>query len=256
MPTLILSARYTEDARRLWLAAIQQGWDVERIIGWRIPTSLQAAVEPVLYMEALSAPIVAEALDLELLEPAVDWLPCLPDCYRLRSIRLTTLGDARISKGPSFLKPPNDKSFPARCYAQNELPEGFSEDMPILVSEVVSFTVEFRCFVLDRVVRTLSLYSRNGELVEESDFVSTEEEREGLGEFVETLLADDAVELPRAVVLDVGIIQGRGWAIVEANAAWGAGIYGCEPVAVLDVVRNAVTRRPRKNASSNENRSV
>jgi hypothetical protein len=154
------------------------------------------------------------------------------------------------------VKPPNDKSFPARCYAADELPNGFPEEMPILVSEVVSFTVEFRCFVLDRVVRTFSLYSRNGELAEESDFVSTDEEREGVAVFLERLLADASVELTQAVVLDVGFIRNRGWAVVEANAAWGAGIYGCDPTAVLEVLRKAVSRRRMNDVSNVENRSV
>lgn len=41
------------------------------------------------------------------------------------------------------------------------------------------------------------------------------------------------------VVLDIGTISGRGWAVVEANAAWGSGIYGCDPMEVLGVIRHA-----------------
>lgn len=43
----------------------------------------------------------------------------------------------------------------------------------------------------------------------------------------------------RAIVVDVGEIFGRGWAVIEANAAWGSGIYGCDPGRVLDVIRHA-----------------
>jgi hypothetical protein len=56
---------------------------------------------------------------------------------------------------------------------------------------------------------------------------------------VHTLLADPRVELPRTAVLDVGIIADRGWAVVEQNAAWGSGIYGCDPVRVLEVLQYA-----------------
>lgn len=52
----------------------------------------------------------------------------------------------------------------------------------------------------------------------------------GLGFAAEGL---SVVAVPLGVVLNVGIIEGRGWAIVEANAAWGSGIYGCDPSAVL-----------------------
>jgi hypothetical protein len=45
------------------------------------------------------------------------------------------------------------------------------------------------------------------------------------------------------VVLDVGVIGERGWAVIETNAAWGSGIYGCDPKAVLQVIRRACVRR-------------
>ncbi len=52
-------------------------------------------------------------------------------------------------------------------------------------------------------------------------------------------MADPRVDLPRTAVLDVGVVAGRGWAVVEQNSARGAGIYGCDPVAVLQVLRYA-----------------
>ncbi|MBD1904208.1 MULTISPECIES: ATP-grasp domain-containing protein [Cyanophyceae] len=57
---------------------------------------------------------------------------------------------------------------------------------------------------------------------------------------METLLPDERVEILQATVIDVGVIQGRGWAVVEQNAAWGAGLYGCDPIEVLEVLRYAV----------------
>jgi hypothetical protein len=61
--------------------------------------------------------------------------------------------------------------------------------------------------------------------------------------FAHTLLADPQVAVPPAFVLDVGIIAQSGWAVVVANSAWGAGIYGCDPVWVLYVLRRAVVPR-------------
>lgn len=43
-------------------------------------------------------------------------------------------------------------------------------------------------------------------------------------------------------VVDVGIIQDRGWAVVEQNAACCSGIYGCDPEEVLEVVRYSSER--------------
>jgi hypothetical protein len=52
-----------------------------------------------------------------------------------------------------------------------------------------------------------------------------------------------ALELGWEVVVDVGFIRDRGWAVIEQNAAWGAGIYECDPLQVLEVLR-AVTAPP------------
>jgi hypothetical protein len=239
MPTLILTPRFTEDAQALWRAAGQLGWRVERLTSWRIPDELRAAPEPVLYLEALFGPTLAGQFGLRLLEPAVDWLSRLPEEFRKRQVSLMTLRAARQLVGPAFIKPPNDKSFPARVYAGSELPGGYDEDSPVLVAEVVHWEVEFRCFVRDRQPKTLSVYLRDGELQREHGFAASAAELAEAEAFVRTVLADPRVELPRAAVLDVGVIAGRGWAVVEQNSAWGAGLYGCDPVRVLDVLRYA-----------------
>ena len=74
---------------------------------------------------------------------------------------------------------------------------------------------------------------------EENDFTHTPEEASGLEAFLATLLADDRVDLPSATVVDVGWIAGQGWACIEQNAAWGAGIYGCDAAQVMRVIQHA-----------------
>lgn len=243
MPTLILTPRYTDDAQALWKAAASLGWQVERLSSWRVPPALQALAEPVLYGEALFGPTLAGELDLELLNPAEDWLVRLPFAYRKRAIALTTLGQARQAAAPAFVKPPNDKSFPAAVYSGAELPPEYEDEMPVLVSEVVRWEKEFRCFILDRTLRTFSVYSRDGHLQRDAGFHSTPDEDAQVQEFIARLLADPAVDLPDATVVDVGIIAGLGWACVEQNAAWGAGIYGCDPAQVLAVLQRASIKR-------------
>ena len=155
MPTLILTPRFTEDAQALWRAASQLGWRVERLTSWRVPEDVRAAPAPVLYLEAMFGPALAEQFGLRLLEPPVDWLPRLPHDYRKRWVELTTLRTARARREPAFVKPPNDKSFPARVYTGSQLPDGYDESSPVLVAEVVTWEKEFRCFVLDREPRAL-----------------------------------------------------------------------------------------------------
>lgn len=239
MPTLILSPRHSEDSQSLWRAASELGWEVERLPSWRVPEHFLQLKEPVLYVEALFAPTVAEQFGLQLLEPPVNWLPSLPEVYRKRQVEMMTLAQARLLPSPAFIRPPNDKSFPAKVYAGSELPEGYDEQMPVLVAEIVHWEKEFRCFVLDRQVKTLSIYLRKGELQRDAQFFTSDEEQQEALRFAQAVLADPSVNVPRSFVLDVGVISGRGWAVVELNTSWGAGIYGCDPKMVLEVIRHS-----------------
>ncbi|MCA0175793.1 MAG: ATP-grasp domain-containing protein [Proteobacteria bacterium] len=237
MPTLFFTPRYTEDSQALWKAAASLGWKTERLTSWRVPDHLKAVEDPVIYGEAMFAPALAEQLGRVLRNPPDDWLVRLPYEYKQRNIRMTTLGEARIATEPAFVKPPNDKSFPADVYRGSELPAEFEDTMTVLVSEVVRWEREFRCFILDRQLQTFSIYSRHGELQRDQKFASEPCEDEEVRAFVCKMLADQRVELPTTTVIDVGTIQGKGWACVEQNAAWGAGIYGCDPAAVLRVLQ-------------------
>jgi hypothetical protein len=237
MPTLILTPRFTEDAQSLWRAANHLGWNVERLQNWRVPDRLLQVSEPVLYLEALFGQTLAAQFGLRLLEPAIDWLPLLPEEFRKRQVSLTTLGACRQMTESAFIKPPNDKSFPAKVYTGSELPAEYDDDTPVLVAQVVAWEKEFRCFILDRQIRTISVYLRNGELQRDREFAATAAESIEVESFVRRILADDRIDLDRTAVLDVGVIADRGWAIVEQNAAWGSGIYGCDPVRVLEVLR-------------------
>jgi hypothetical protein len=244
MPTLILTPRHTEDAQALWKAASRLGWNIERLNGWRVPAHLKPSDDLVLYVEALFGPTIAEQLGLNLLSPPEDWLVRLPIEYKLRQIELMTLAMARHIETAAFIKPPNDKSFPAAIYKGSELPTEYDDNMPVLVSDIVAWNLEFRCFVLNRSLVTYSIYARNGEPQSRTEFQSVPDEDRGLESFVATLVSDPRVDLPTATVIDVGYIDGAGWACVEQNAAWGAGIYGCDPALALEVIRHASLKTP------------
>jgi hypothetical protein len=242
MPTLLLSARQTDDAQKLWRACIAEKWEVVRVHGWRVPevSSRNVAV----YGEPLFAQHVAKTLGLNLLEPPVDWLPKLPHRWRCRDVRLMTLAEARKISSRSFIKPADEKCFDAKVYSSgSELPGPgpLPEDLPVLMQEVVQWKTEFRCFILDRKVKTASPYWHNGQSAKSEDgFWSVAKERieEAVG-FCEEVLAEKSVALPDAIALDVGTIEDRGWAIVECNAAFGSGLYGCDRVEVLSVLQRA-----------------
>jgi len=241
MTTLLLTSRFGRDDQLLWQAAVRRSWNCERLRGPRIPEIDDSEI--VVYAEAFYKPLIEQALHLRLLDLPENWLVVLPATYRQREIRVTTLQDAAALRKPAFIKPPNDKSFKAKVYASGaELPAEYDQDMTVLVAEPIEWVNEFRCFLLDGKVRTCSPYLRSGELAENDEFRATSEELAQAAAFAELVAASPDVDMPRAVALDVGCIQDRGWAVVEANGAWGSGIYGCDPDAVLDVIQHAVIR--------------
>jgi hypothetical protein len=241
--TLILSPRYTTDSIALNNAAWEMGWTVERLPSWRPPAHL-ADCEVVPYGEPLFAAVVAESLQLALIEPNLSWVAEIPFDLRRRELRFADLNEARKQSRPAFIKPADDKCFPARVYQSgSELPayDALGESTPVLISEPVSWETEFRCFARDQLVATLSIYSHNGELAEAEDGTwpaSASETKEAV-DFANDVLHDARVKFPPAGVMDVGRIKNRGWAVVEANACWGSGIYGCDPHQVLETLSRA-----------------
>jgi hypothetical protein len=242
MPVLILPPRYTSDSIKLWEAALSAGWGVHRLHGWQLPASLPAGPVAV-YGEPIFAAMVAEQLNLTLVEPPWSWLCHLPPVYVKRTIHCTSLDQALQAHFPSFIKPACEKSFPARVYqVPGELQTGdLPPETPVILSEPVTWEQEFRCFVLDRDLMTASMYARHGIVAQAADgsWPTTPTEMAHARAFINTLLADSTVTLPASVVVDVGLIQDRGWAVVEANPAWGAGIYGCDPTSALQTIARA-----------------
>ncbi|MFI2300876.1 ATP-grasp domain-containing protein [Actinacidiphila glaucinigra] len=156
-----------------------------------------------------------------------------------RDVWFTTLAEARALRRPAFVKPPNDKSFPARVYPDGSGlpgPDAVDDDAPVLVSDIVAFAVEYRLFLLDGEVVTGSRYATRGGL-DVAPLDGDPAARE-VREFAGRLFASGVPELPDAIVVDVGR-TGDGWAVVEANAAWASGHYACDADAVLDVVLRA-----------------
>jgi hypothetical protein len=138
------------------------------------------------------------------------------------------------------VKPPNDKSFAARVYrdgTQLPGPDAADPDTTVLISDAVAFRSEYRLFVLDGEVRAASRYAVDGVLAV-TPIEDCAEQDEVLA-FGTHLLAAQAAALPSAVVVDVGRLDGFGWAVVEANAAWASGGYACDPDRVLEVVLRA-----------------
>lgn len=241
MPTLLLSPAGIDDTTTLWRAAQQLDWAVERLQGWRIPEWLSGD-DFIIYGEGLFVEMVADHFNLALIQAPLDWLVHLPSEFLKRKVVFITLADAKELDTPYFIKPAQGKSFNAQVYQSGtelNLEEHIPDDTSVLVAEPVTWDIEFRCFILAGKIMTLSPYFRNGELVvdDNGSWLASEQEWMDARSFCEEIIA--TVALPPATVLDVGIIQERGWAVLEANPAWASGIYGCDPAQVLATIQRA-----------------
>lgn len=160
--------------------------------------------------------VVAQRLGLTLVAPDDLVLRHLDRRWTQRLVQCLPLGS--VAGFPCFVKPVVPKMFGAAVYGSREelarATDGLTDDVPVLVSEIVRFACEVRVFVLEGVPVTWAAYEGEGEPP---------------ADWLRELAA--LPEWPVTVVLDVGLTE-RGWALVEANGTWGAGLNGCDPAAV------------------------
>jgi ATP-grasp domain, R2K clade family 2 len=169
--------------------------------------------------------VLQQKLGLTLCSPSDELLLRVPSEFLKRPITRHGLGESAKIKFPLFVKPVVPKQFRGTVYESSaELAaecSGLSPDTAIFVSELVVFSAEARAFVLDERVLDVAVYEGNGQALEAGAFVTD---------------LTRALSLPATVVVDVGFIDGRGWAVIEFNAAWGAGLNGCDAEKVLPAI--------------------
>ncbi|HWA27005.1 MAG TPA: ATP-grasp domain-containing protein [Lacunisphaera sp.] len=202
----------------------QGGGDVHRIGRfWEPPTFDPATVR--VYGPDAFCLVLQQKIGFRLLSPDDDFLLRLPPELLGRELHLRRLASGPHLTYPAFVKPVVPKQFRGAVYMSSRELEaeckGLPGDTPVIVSGVVTFDAEVRCFVLDGKVLDAAAYEGHGAIAEAIAFA---------GEVIKRL------RLPRALVIDVGHLDGRGWAVVEFNAAWGAGLNGCEPSRVLPAI--------------------
>jgi hypothetical protein len=223
------------------------GWEVfPAPSGWRLDDELIArGLKGVPYGSQTFGEVIAQQMGWTLKQNSFDWLAKLPIEYTKRKIEFMTLGEAKKITERKFIKPADDKCFDAKVYEAGEFqPHAIiQDDYPVLVSEPVEFTLEYRCFVEMNRVRTWSNYIYNGHIADPKLWEAVPANAECLPhEFVQDMLYwEDGVDTVPSVV-DVGYIPGKGWAIIETNQAWASGLYGCDPERALKVMEQSCTR--------------
>jgi hypothetical protein len=213
---LVLSPRFSTDSDDFWRAAVAEGWNVHRAIRCRVP---EWAEMPCVYGEVAFCDMMAERLDLGLLEPPNTWLSTLPYELLKRDLWCGTVADLGRVTSRSFVKPANDKVFSFGVYEKgSDVPTKYIDPgCPIIVSEVVAFDIEVRLHLLDGKIVAASQHR----LVQAN--VTEDQAVEQAKAFITPHLK--SLDLPSSVVVDVGHVEERGWAFIEANQTYASGVY-------------------------------
>ena len=249
MPTLILSSRYTQESKILRTAAQALQWETFRAEDGRIPSRYKCSSDGhAIYCTVPQAFQFAERLGAMLLGCSSAWLPSLPEAFTRRRIWALDLKEAVHIQERCFMKPALGKSFDAAIRTGHELAAEVTHlpsSLKVHVSEVVAWEAEYRCFIKDKKVITLAPYRRGAVIFSsyESPLGGPQRETYAAADFAESVV--NAIPSPRAFVLDVGLIPGRGWAVVEPNECWGSGLYGCALAKVLEVLLAATVDRDK-----------
>ncbi|WP_097943732.1 ATP-grasp domain-containing protein [Streptomyces sp. ms115] len=243
--TLVIPPQLTPSARKLRTAALRRGLRVVEATAAAVsegPGRPQWAAGPRgeahpvhLHAGPSFADVAAPALGIALLEAPADWLDRLPRALTQREIRAMPIGEAYRLRRPAFVKSPNDKGIPALVYADGSRlpgPDAVDPATVVLVSDVMTFAVEYRLFLLDGAVHTAGQYAEAGRLRLGPPGLAALA-------FGREVLAAAGDRLPSAVVVDIGRDDDGRWAVIEANAAWASGCYGVDPDRALDTVLRA-----------------
>ena len=198
--------------------------------GW-FPENITAAIDAVILgmhaKEDNPELLKAEKLGLELISPSDDWLIHLEHDWLKRKVRSRTLGMLKEHDFPVFAKPQVPKIFRSGIYESltdfRLECQGLTLETPIIISEIVQIKAEARVFVLDAKIQTFALY-------------------EGFDESSLLDFANQFVEhnkLPLTCVLDFALLDDLGWAFLEANPTWGAGLNNCNPLGAARCIAQA-----------------
>jgi hypothetical protein len=251
MPTLLLSTWSLPAARALADAARDARWGA---------CTLDEAAEAktqgkvVFYGGTDRALEAAARFHLALLEPPFDLLARLPVEFRQRAVEYASFGDLGRLRAPTFVKPADalNKSFDAGVYAHVRdirMPKVVDASTPVLLAEPVEWSAEYRCFILEGEIAAWSPYISFGRPAWKPFAPGTlaGQTPPNLRSFCERLFARSAVSFPPAFVMDVGLIDERGWAVVEFNPVWCSGVLGADPRKVLAVLERACQDEQRLN---------
>lgn len=240
--------RFYNEILALQLATRELGLDVVSApSSWRLNDDLiNSGAEGIPYGSQMFCEVIAQQMNWKLKMNSFDWLTKVPKKYLKRQVDFMTLREAKKINVKKFIKPADDKCFDAKIYDVGEFnpSELISDEYPVLVSDIVKFTHEFRCFVRNSEVVTGSCYIWENKIVSEKQYtnypkLNFDSYFDDPVDLLDELVAAREIESENAVI-DIGLIDGRDWAVIETNPAWASGLYGCDPLLALETMKGAV----------------
>lgn len=151
------------------------------------------------------------------------------EAYR-RKIYVSTLGDVRANKikYPFFMKPLDVyKLFTGKVFTSefdlNTIPHLFSDDIAVLISEVVKFDSEYRCFVLNNEFVGCKHYTGDFTIFPKFDEIKC-----AIREYENS---------PSAYTLDFGVTNYNETELIEINDGYGFGAYGLNPIIFCKMIQ-------------------
>jgi hypothetical protein len=233
MPTLVLSTRSLPASQALAHAAQEAGWNACAIDE---SPDIKPRGKVVFYGGTDQALAIAARFRLALLEPPFDLLATLPFEFCRRDVEYGRFSDLSRLKAPTFVKPADalNKSFDAGIYARAgdiRAPKGVDPHSPVLCAEPVEWSAEYRCFILNGKIAAWSPYISFSRPIWKpfSQGTLAANAPGSVVSFCERLFSRSGVLFPPAFVMDVGLIEDRGWAVVEFNPAWCSGVLVLTP---------------------------
>lgn len=229
----------------LQMAARVLNWEVlPSTYGWRLDEELiKTNQSGTPYGSWTFCEVIAQQMNWTLKRNNFNWLAKLPLKYTKRQVDFMSLGEAKLINQLKFIKPADDKCFDAKVYEPGTFKphQIINDDYPTLVSDVVKFDYEYRCFVKDRKVLTWSNYIYLDNIAEPKYWEAVPDVQGLPNLFLQDMLDTVDVETVPSVI-DVGYIADRGWAIIETNEAYASGLYGCDPQFALEVMQAACVK--------------
>ena len=231
--TLVISDKPDIERDAVAASWVDAGGDVLRLGRFWDPPVLDPSSTRVYGADSFCQ-VLAQKVGLSLLSPPDDLLLHLPATVTKRTLSRTIAGDVMSLTYPAFVKSMVPKLMRSRVYESADAVaaecHGLEPETELLVSEIVTLIAEARAWVLDGEVVSIACYEGEHSTVEAAELVR---------EVAKSTL------VPATCVIDVALTTDRGWIALEANAAWGAGLTGCDPAAAVRCIALATTAAAR-----------